>query len=269
MLKSTQLTPTEMSFELLTEIGNPSYEITIDDIQENPLEHKLAHVPLHDLRELHHTGTLPPKFQKCVAIVGIRSGPNGTELAVARSLAYHLVLRRCATIVSGGAFGIDTAAHQGAMWASAKNPHIQNARFSTILVNAASVNSPYKADPQTNPERFYMYSMIARKYGAVVSEHSPGSVFSEAPGISRYLINRNKITAGLPSCVIAFTGSQDSGGTIRTINLALEMKTPVIFVSYEGVRIDAIRNYQNQPNVHLLSPEEILDDMKFILDPEA
>jgi DNA processing protein len=100
---------------------------------------------------LHVEGELPSLAQ-AVAIVGTRRvDPSGMRFA--RALAGELARAGC-TIVSGGAHGIDTAAHEGAL----------DVGGATVVVLPSSVTEPYP------PRNRTLFGLIART-GALVSEH--------------------------------------------------------------------------------------------------
>lgn len=108
--------------------------------------------------------------QRSAAVVGARSATAYGEM-VATDMAAGLGERRF-TIISGAAFGIDAAAHRGALAADA----------TTIAVLAGGVERPY---PSSHA------ALIARmvEVGAVISEVAPGS----APTRSRFLQDRRNI----------------------------------------------------------------------------
>jgi DNA processing protein len=87
-------------------------------------------------------GELPPP--PWVAIVGTRS-PSEPAAAFARELAGALA-RSSVTIVSGGALGIDTAAHEGALCAGGR----------TVVVAPSSYQHPYPAENAPLFERVLM-----------------------------------------------------------------------------------------------------------------
>lgn len=110
---------------------------------------------------------------RSIAIVGTRAATDyGT--AVAGDLAFDLSERGW-TIVSGLAYGIDSAAHRGALSAGGL----------TVAVLACGVDSPY---PSGNRG---LYDRITAD-GLVLSEHPPGA----SPQRHRFLV-RNRIIAAL------------------------------------------------------------------------
>ena len=108
-----------------------------------------------------------------VAIVGTRTATD-YGAGVAADMAYELA-ERCWAVVSGLAYGIDTAAHRGAL----------SAAGTTVGVLACGLDTPYPSGNRPLYDR-----LIAE--GLVISEHPPGS----APQRQRFLI-RNRVIAAL------------------------------------------------------------------------
>lgn len=125
--------------------------------------------------------------RRSAAVVGARSATAYGE-AVAADLAAGLGQRRFA-IVSGAAFGIDAAAHRGALAAEA----------TTVAVLASGVERPYPAAHAA------LISRIAET-GAVVSEVAPGS----APTKWRFL-QRNRLIATMSRGTVVVEAGLRSG----------------------------------------------------------
>jgi DNA processing protein len=122
-----------------------------------------------------------------VAIVGARAATEyGRRIAAV--LSYDLATAGLG-IVSGGAFGIDAAAHRGALTAGG----------ATILVSAGGIDQPY---PRANAGLFDE----AAEHGLVLSESPPGS----APQRHRFL-TRNRIIAALSRGVVVVEAAHRSG----------------------------------------------------------
>jgi DNA processing protein len=134
-------------------------------------------------------GSVPlwPACERSASIVGARSATAYGEL-VAAELAAGLAERRF-TIVSGAAFGIDAAAHRGAL----------SVGGATVAVLAGGVERPYPAAHAQLLER------IAGA-GAVVSEVAPGS----APTRNRFL-QRNRLIAAMSGGTIVVEAGLRSG----------------------------------------------------------
>lgn len=122
-----------------------------------------------------------------VAIVGSRrAGERATKFA--GELARHL----CAfgvTIISGGAEGVDAAAHWGAL----------NAGGRTVLVTATGLDKCY---PEKNRD---LFERVARQ-GCVVTELLPGT-----PPRRDFFPTRNRIVVGLAQALVVIGGRAKSG----------------------------------------------------------
>jgi DNA processing protein len=124
---------------------------------------------------------------RVVAIVGARDAtPYGVR--VATDLGYALA-RRGWTILSGGAYGIDGAAHRGALAADG----------TTIAVVAGGLKSPYPAGHAR------LFDRIAGT-GLLISEWPPDC----APQRHRFLI-RNRLIAALASGTVVVEAGARSG----------------------------------------------------------
>lgn len=145
------------------------------------------------------------ELTQAVAVVGSRSASSyGTD--VASQLAAELALDGC-VVVSGGAVGIDAAAHMGAL--AVRRP--------TVAVLACGVDRAY---PQANSA---LLDRIAVQ-GAVVSESPPGS----APMKHRFL-TRNRVIAGL-SCGTVVVEAAVRSGALNTANWTDQLSRPVMAV---------------------------------------
>jgi DNA processing protein len=125
--------------------------------------------------------------ERSVAIVGSRASTAYGE-HVAAELGHQLGERGW-TVVSGGAFGIDAAAHRGAMAAEAP----------TLAVLACGVDRPYPAAHGA------LFTRIAET-GLLVSEWPPGC----APLRHRFLV-RNRLIAALTRGTVVVEAAARSG----------------------------------------------------------
>lgn len=140
-----------------------------------------------------------------VSMVGTRDAtPDGMKSAF--DISYGLS-KAGITIVSGGALGIDTAAHKGALQAGGK----------TICVLGCGINYNYL---MTNAK---LRSLISN-YGAVISEYPLGT-----PAARYNFPTRNRIIAGLSSGTVVVEAGEKSGSLI-TARLALEQNRDVFAV---------------------------------------
>lgn len=141
-------------------------------------------------------------LQRAVAIVGARAASNyGTKCA--SDLAWDLAARGL-TIVSGGAFGIDAAAHRAAIAREG----------TTIAFMAGGVDRFY---PAANTELFHQ--VLER--GAIVSETAPGMT----PMRHRFLLRNRLIAASSQVTVIVEAGWRS--GALNTARHALELSREV------------------------------------------
>jgi DNA processing protein len=140
-----------------------------------------------------------------VAIVGARNcSPSGAETAslLARTLGQH-----GATVVSGGARGIDGAAHHGALQSGGR----------TVAVLGCGIDVAY---PSQNRRLFD--SILER--GSIVSEYPPGT-----PAEPFRFPARNRIVAALSRAVVVVEGATGSGSMI-TAEHALDLGREVFAV---------------------------------------
>lgn len=152
-----------------------------------------------------------------VAVVGSRSATAyGTD--VAGDLSLHLA-EQGVCVVSGAAFGIDQAAHRGALAARGK----------TVAVLACGVDRPYPAAHAN------LLSYIG-EHGVVVSELAPGC----APTRIRFLA-RNRIIAGLSRAGVVVeaavrSGALNTASWVGALNRTLMgVPGPVTSAPSEGV----------------------------------
>jgi DNA processing protein len=163
---------------------------------------------------LYVKGRLGPKDKNAVAMVGSRQTTH-YGLEVARKLAYQLAYVGV-TVVSGGARGIDTAAHQGALTAKGR----------TIAVLGTGINIVF---PSENADLFERISAN----GAVITQFP----FHRAADKQSFPI-RNRIVAGMTLGTVVVEAHLSSGALI-TSNFATEYGRQVFAVPG---RIDSPRS---------------------------
>jgi DNA processing protein len=139
---------------------------------------------------------------RSVSVVGARTSTSYGD-AIAAGFGSGLAERGW-TVVSGAAFGIDAAAHRGAL--SVDGP--------TVAVLAGGVDRPYPLAHST------LLARIA-EVGSVVAEVAPGM----APTRPRFLL-RNRIIAALPRGVVVVEAALRSG-SLNTARTAAEIGRPV------------------------------------------
>jgi DNA processing protein len=171
-------------------------------------------VDLADLNKgngpLRGVGHFPPELhgRRRVGIVGARAALT-RSLEVAHSLAGDLV-RRDTVIVSGGAIGIDTASHEGAL----------DAGGATISVLGSAIDLPY---PERNLGLFRRIATAAAG-GAVVSPFPPGTSANHWT-----FPKRNLIVAQLSQAIVLVEAGLRSG-SLYTGRAALKLGIPVLAV---------------------------------------
>lgn len=184
--------------------------ITQDDAEYPPSLKEIYDPPV----VLYVKGSLAPADKNSVAIVGSRQTTHyGIETA--RKLGYQLAYTGV-TVVSGGARGIDTAAHQGAM----------SARGRTIAVLGTAINIVFP------PENAELFDRIAAN-GAVISQWP----FNRNGDRQSFAI-RNRIVAGMTLGTVVVEANMTSGSLI-TANFATEYGRQVFAVPG---RIDSPRS---------------------------
>lgn len=156
---------------------------------------------------LYGKGTLPD-FQRMpsIGIVGMREcSEYGIE--VAGGLAAGLATVGC-PVISGGARGIDRAAHEGAMYGGGK----------TVAVQACGLDVEYPA-----PNR-YMRQDILESGGALLSEYPPGTTVTQ----STFQV-RNRLISGL-SWGVCVVEAKHRSGALMTARLARDQGKDVFAV---------------------------------------
>lgn len=150
-------------------------------------------------------GRLPDSVEMTVGIIGARDGTEYGKM-VARTLAKELS-EYGISIISGMAYGIDTAAHEGALLGGGK----------TYAVLGCGVDICY---PAINKK---LYSKIQEE-GGIISEYPEGS-----PPLPHHFVARNRLIAGLSDILIVVEAKERSG-TFITVDRALEQGKQVFVV---------------------------------------
>ena len=140
-----------------------------------------------------------------LAIVGTRN-PTQYGVRIAQDFAAGFVDRDW-SIISGGAYGIDAAAHKGALVAEGI----------TIAVIAAGIDINY---PAGNAR---LFAEIA-ELGCLVSEVAPGT-----PAIPSRFLTRNRLIAALSNATLVVEAAFRSG-SLRTARDAAELMRPVMAI---------------------------------------
>lgn len=142
--------------------------------------------------------------KRSVAIVGARAATSYGE-HIAHQFASELH-RHSIRVISGGAYGIDGAAHRGALASGGQ----------TVIVSAASLGRTYPAG------HLDLFARVGREEGcAIVTEAFPGT----APTKYRFLA-RNRIIAALSRGVVVVEAGHRSG-SMNTVSHASRIGRPV------------------------------------------
>lgn len=188
--------------ELATSIEKAGAQFITPTMEQWPNQlNELAAVPIG----LVVKGNIEVLKERGLAIVGTRN-PTPYGVRNAGDFAAGFVDREW-TIVSGGAYGIDSAAHKGALIAEG----------STVAVLAAGIDVAY---PAGNAR---LFAEICEN-GALVSEVLPG-----AHAIPSRFLTRNRIIAALSQATLVVEAAFRSG-SLRTARDAAELMRPVMAI---------------------------------------
>jgi len=191
-------------------------------------------------------GTLTAADERALAIVGTRRCTDYGR-AQARHFAGELA-RHGVTVVSGLAYGIDAAAHKGALDAGGR----------TIAVLGSGLGRIY---PQKNAG----LAAQAAKQGAVLSE-----LGLDAPPDAPNFPERNRIVSGLTLGTLVVE-SHAEGGSLITARMALEQNREVFAVPGSVGRpasMGANRLIQRSHAKLVLDVDDILEELPVPSDPE-
>lgn len=171
--------------------GDPAYPAALREIADPPLL-------------IYLKGNLPHRALR-VAVVGSRT-PTDYGRRVAAGLASGLASRG-AEVVSGGARGIDTQAHEGAL----------DADGTTVAVLGSGLLRPY---PEENAG---LFERIAER-GALLSEFG----LEQGP-LACHFPRRNRLISGLSAAVVVVEAARRSGALL-TAEAALDQGREVLAV---------------------------------------
>ena len=214
--------------------------VTWQDPEYPPLLKQIYDPPIL----LYVKGTLSPRDKNSVAIVGSRMTTH-YGIGVARKLAYQLAYVGV-TVVSGGARGIDTAAHQGAL----------NAQGRTLAVLGAGINIVF---PSENAALFQKIS----ENGAIVTQFP----FNRAADKQTFPI-RNRIVAGMTLGTVVVEANLTSGALI-TANFANEAGRQVFAVpgSIDSPRSKGCHELIKKGAKLCEGAEDILSEFEYLFPP--
>jgi DNA processing protein len=175
--------------------------VTQEDENYPPLLREIYDPPI----VLYVKGTLHARDKNAVAIVGSRM-TTAYGMNVARKFGYQLSYMGV-TVVSGGARGIDTAAHQGALTGKGR----------TIAVLGTGINQVFPA------ENAALFEKITQN-GALVTQFP-----FNRPADKQSFPIRNRIVAGMTLGTVVVEANLTSGALI-TANMAVEFGRQVFSV---------------------------------------
>ena len=193
---------------------------------------------------LYVKGRLTAADKNAVAMVGSRQTTHyGIE--VARKLAYQLGYVGV-TVVSGGARGIDTAAHQGAL----------NARGRTVAVLGTGINLVFP------PENNELFDRIAAN-GAVITQFP-----FNRPADKQSFPIRNRIVAGMTLGTVVVEANLSSGALI-TANFATEYGRQIFAVPgrIDSPRSKGCHELIKQGAKLCEGAEDILSEFEYLFPP--
>ena len=148
---------------------------------------------------LYSKGNMHPSDGHIVSVVGTRQ-PTQRGKEMTENLVHQLHEQlESVTIVSGGAYGIDIAAHRAAIQCG----------IPTIIVPAHVLDRIYPY--QHRPE-----AVAALERGGILTEFPSGT-----EPLAGYFVQRNRIVAGLADAVVVVE-SRERGGSLITAQMAVD-----------------------------------------------
>jgi DNA processing protein len=176
----------------IVDLNNISYPSSLLDLCDPPLV-------------LYYIGELLPADSPSIAVVGARKATaygRWAAFSIGEKLGQYNI-----TVVSGMAYGVDCAAHKGAL----------SAKGRTIAVFGCGPDICYP-----NTHRELMDAIIQN--GAVVSEFPPGT-----PPMAHHFPRRNRLISGMSKSIIIAEAGLSSGSLI-TAEYALEQGKDIFAV---------------------------------------
>ncbi len=172
-------------------------------LNEDDYPHKLKFIP-DPPTTLFYYGNYSLIKRKIIAVVGTRQAEKNA-LEFSRKFSHDLA-KKDYVICSGGALGIDTTAHIGALEAG---------KESTICVFGTGLDRPYP------PENVGLFEEIKKKNGLIISENLPNF-----PGAGIAFVRRNRITSGLSDAVVLIASGEKGGAMIQS-KITYQQKRPL------------------------------------------
>lgn len=166
-------------------------------------------------------GNVHPSDGHIVSIVGTRRPTErGKELTDTLVRELHEQLESV-TIVSGGAYGIDIAAHRAAI----------KYEIPTLIIPAHGLDRIY-------PYQHRAEAVAALQHGGLLTEHISGT-----EPIAPYFVQRNRIVAGLADAVVVVE-SKERGGSLITAQMAVDYNRDLF--AFPGRPTDGLSGGCNQ-----------------------
>ena len=180
-----------------------SNDIAVLPIISNKYPLNLKRMP-YPPKSLFLKGNVSLLESNAVAVVGTR---HPSEEALKWTFKNSKILaENNFTVISGGAIGVDSAAHQGALEASGGK---------TIAVLGTGF---FKKYPEEN---LPLFEKIEKNDGLLISEHLPNF-----PGSRFSLLQRNRITSGLSQGLVMVASGGKGGAMVQT-KIAFDQKIPI------------------------------------------
>jgi DNA processing protein len=183
--------------------GDDDWPTTLDALDQQADEHPDDNPGAPLALWVRSTTNLPTLLGQAITLVGTRA-----STAYGDHLAGHVgfaLADRGWTVVSGGSFGTDAAAHRGALAAGGR----------TLAVLAGGVDVPFPAAHAT------LLGEITRN-GALVSEAPPGS-----PPDRRRFLARSRLLAALPRGLVLVEAGYRAAA-LHTVRHARQLGRPVM-----------------------------------------
>jgi DNA processing protein len=218
-----------------------SSDIKIVPLVDTEYPIKLKRMPYPPLT-LYLWGNTSLLNAKKIAIVGTRQPSEKAKEFAFESAKYFATMEF--TVTSGGAEGIDTSAHEGALSAD-------NGKTICVLGNGFFNMYP--------PQNTQLFEKIKKSNGLLVSEYLPNF------GWTRFsFIQRNRITSGLSDALLVCASAEKGGSMVQT-RIANEQRIPLFCPALDmdiqpnaGIKT-AIKDYEAQ-EIH--APEELLSKLR-------
>jgi DNA processing protein len=232
----------DLSKEMLRVEAAQAYLVTLDD------PHYPANLRTIDAPPpvLYVRGELRAQDALAVTVVGTRSASSYGREATFR-LARELAIQGV-TIISGLAYGIDSAAHHGALAGSGR----------TIAVFGCGIDRIYPPGNANLAEE-----ILSKRAGAWITEFPIGT-----PPTGKNFPRRNRTLAGLARAVLV-TEAPEGSGALLTADAALEQGRDVFALPSNILnRSGAGTNHLIQDGARLItSVEDILDELHITPTP--